>query len=425
MRHQAVQVWQQMDSTKLELIRNTTFRQYQKAIDRFCVGYRGPLIAEAIQAHIAQVGVCLYTRILRTLFNNYYLPVRSSNLTLHAIKHRPPMPTMTYLSFIPDYIRNSKEFHLYEKRLESYINYSQPELRKRTNIRYQISLLWQLLQQHSNIEFATDSEMLVAIKDVCSTQRTGSKQTTLTKVAHIVRIMRKYSEIHTGTPPCLKYTYDFIKNNLHMNDQIIQNNNYTNNVKRRHPVGNVLSTGQINRMKSCTKSSRDEAIFMLMLETGLRRRAVSWMTLQSVTDGTNIRPIAYATEKGLKVRYFPLSTTLQKVLMSYITTHVPNNTDWLFPRKGDTSNHISSSTVRNIFVRICQKSCIPSHLSHCHAIRKFVVCELMRAGNSIEQVSKWLGHASVNTTYNHYWDISTNELSSQMKIPWLYHHDSQ
>ena len=49
---------------------------------------------------------------------------------------------------------------------------------------------------------------------------------------------------------------------------------------------------------------------------------------------------------------------------------------------------------------------------HCHAtdrncgtpfpsimIRKYVVCRLMEAQNRIEDVSKWLGHQAVNTTY--------------------------
>ena len=416
MKHCSIQLWQQMNTVKLTRISDATAKQYQKAINRFCADYSGPLTNDAIQSYIVRVGVCLYTRILRTIFNNYFSPLLCK-FKLHVIKRKPPT-VLSYLSFIPHYIRQSKKFSCFEEKLKSYINCSQPELRKQTNIRYQISLLWQLLLQQPNLESATEHDILIAVRNVCI-QKRGGKQAIQTKATHVVRTLNKFCNIYGNIVPASKYIQHFVKNSIHTDNQIIQNNSHTNAVKRRYPINNTLTRVHIDRMKSCVKSIRDEAIFMLMLETGLRRRAVCWMALQGVTDGTNIRSTGYAIEKGLKIRYFSMSNTLQNVLKTYIATDVPNNSHWLFPQKGDVSQHISSSTIRNIFVRICNKSCIPAHLSHCHAIRKFVVCELMRAGNSIEQVSKWLGHESVNTTYNHYWDVSVNELSTQMNIPWL------
>ena len=41
--------------------------------------------------------------------------------------------------------------------------------------------------------------------------------------------------------------------------------------------------------------------------------------------------------------------------------------------------------------------------------RKWVVTALMDNGNTIEYVSKWIGHKRVATTYAHYWAVSSKD----------------
>ena len=412
--YSANEIWSKMDTEKIAQLSTATRRQYRNVVDRFCRQYNGPLTSTAIQTHITDTGLCLYTRILRTLFNNFYTPL---SCVLNVTRQRNnSTAVMSYLLFIPHYIRQNDNFPKFVHQLRSYIDICQPELRNQTNVRYQISLLWNVLQHEAHIESASENDVLTAIARVCLNEQQNAS---LNKVAHVVRVVNKYLQIQGHTGPSFRRAYCFVKGRMHTNGLIMHNNKVTNAIKQRHAIGKVLTTMHVDQMKQCKKSARDEAIFTLMLETGLRRRAVSWMTLHGVVDGEDIRPFGYATEKGLRMRYFPISNALRSVLKTYISMYVHTDGKWLFPKKGDNSDHISTSTVRNVIRRICIQSCIPAHLSHCHIIRRFVVCELMRAGNTIEQVSKWLGHQSVNTTYNHYWHLSIRDLQSQMRIPWL------
>lgn len=47
-----------------------------------------------------------------------------------------------------------------------------------------------------------------------------------------------------------------------------------------------------------------------------------------------------------------------------------------------------------------------------------VVVRLMEHNNRIEDVAKWIGHRTLDTTYGTYWDVGIQELTRQMHIPW-------
>lgn len=408
-----------MDTKKLAQLRPSTRKQYCRAISKLCEVYSGDLTPVGIQTHVNDVGICLYTRILRTLFKNFFhVP---GNICM--IKKPKAAVETSYLSFVPNYVHQHKYFSQFECQLRSYIDVCQPEPRKQTNIRYEVSVLWGLLQHTPHLTEAKEGDLLLAIAHVCKQQmRTSVKPQFVSKMTHAVRTLNKYLSIAGRPGVTVARAGNFLRAHLDTNMLIRYNEAWTDSIKQQIPPQShtkTLSVQQVDRMKTCQKSSRDNAIFILMLETGLRRRAVAWMTLESISDGTQIHSVGYATEKGLCVRYFPISDGLKDALHQYLSARSgAGNSKWLFPCKGDASNHISPSTVRNVIQRICRLSYIPPHLSHCHAIRRFVVCELMRAGNNIEQVSKWLGHRSTDTTYHHYWHIQLRDLQQQMTIPW-------
>jgi hypothetical protein len=57
-----------------------------------------------------------------------------------------------------------------------------------------------------------------------------------------------------------------------------------------------------------------------MSETGLRRRAVSWLLVQGVMDEAGEEPlrVCRTVEKGLVVRSFVLSSETKTLLIDYI-----------------------------------------------------------------------------------------------------------
>lgn len=56
---------------------------------------------------------------------------------------------------------------------------------------------------------------------------------------------------------------------------------------------------------------------------------------------------------------------------------------------------------------------------HAHAFRHTIVGQLMDAGNSMEVVSKFMGHKSSGVTNRHYWTVSVQELNERMNNPFM------
>ena len=170
-------------------------------------------------------------------------------------------------------------------------------------------------------------------------------------------------------------------------------------------------------------SLRDRTMLHIMAETGLRRRAVSWLLVDSLFDrSTNTcLPVARALEKGLVVRSFKLSERTSDLLRRYIVDEHPGSeVRWLFPSpKKSNTQPVTPSVVNSVLLRACQIAKIRGRHTHSHAIRKFVVCSLMQAKNRIEDVAKWLGHRSVDITFGTYWDVQGEDVASAMNIPWL------
>lgn len=217
---------------------------------------------------------------------------------------------------------------------------------------------------------------------------------------------------------------------------------------------------------------RDRLMLRVMAETGLRRRAVSWLLVDAVYDRNRGAPLTVgsATEKGLAVRRFTLSAGTRAQLDDYVRNHHPGPaTRWLFPSPHHGARApISAGVVSQVLARACRSAGIRGRHIHTHAIRKGtgrpvtvpsrtdhrtvrpgVVCRLMRANNRtgvpshahahththvcthkkkppnravcgrIENVAKWLGHKTVNLTYATYWDVDGLDVAGGMNIPWL------
>ena len=174
-------------------------------------------------------------------------------------------------------------------------------------------------------------------------------------------------------------------------------------------------------------NARDCVLLRIMAETGLRRRAISWLTVDAIYDTTarDTLPTATAMEKGLVLRSFRLSKTTRTMVCNYIENHLRTPYKWLFPSPHeDGQRPIGSNTVNLILRRVCKQAGISGRHVHCHGIRKFVVCRLMAERNRVEDVAKFIGHRSVNVTYRTYWDWNLTELVAGMKIPWLSNNDT-
>lgn len=68
--------------------------------------------------------------------------------------------------------------------------------------------------------------------------------------------------------------------------------------------------------------------------------------------------------------------------------------------------------------RLCARANVRGEHVHMHALRRTVISILLDAGNSLHDVSQWIGHHSTEMT-NHYWERSPASLSRSMHLPWM------
>ena len=149
-------------------------------------------------------------------------------------------------------------------------------------------------------------------------------------------------------------------------------------------------------------SLRDRLVLRIMAETGLRRRAVSWLLVDGVFDRAvnSALTVCRALEKGLVMRAFSLSQATRALLERYVREGHPGaHVRWLFPSpKAAHTLPVTPAVINSILpgtdravrgalrrtMRACRQAGVTGRHTHTHAVRKFVVCRLMEARNRIE-----------------------------------------
>lgn len=199
---------------------------------------------------------------------------------------------------------------------------------------------------------------------------------------------------------------------------------------RQHGERDHFTQAEVDALLTApTLGVRDRLILYILAETGLRRRAVSWLTVAGVWDATAAcaLDVCRTVEKGSVCRAFALSPHTRTLLGSYLrdqrrggaAADTPDSGPWLFPSERYPGRPIAAAVINQVVQRACRSVNIHGRHCHAHAFRKHVVCRLMALGNRVEDVAKWIGHRTVNLTYATYWDCQMEELRSTMRIPWL------
>lgn len=147
---------------------------------------------------------------------------------------------------------------------------------------------------------------------------------------------------------------------------------------------------------------RDKALLLLLYNTGARVSEI----LRVKTADLHLSGAAHVTllGKGKKQRTCPLWPETAKALQDYIELRAPKDpaTAPLFLN----ANRIPATRygVRHIvrkYASSAQRQCplFKAKTVNPHTIRHTTAMHLLRAGNDINMVSYWLGHADINTTH--------------------------
>ena len=150
----------------------------------------------------------------------------------------------------------------------------------------------------------------------------------------------------------------------------------------------------------------------VLFTTGMRIAAAASLTWAAVLSPTRdaVARVATVREKGRVLRAVLLTKLAREALWeAYEITRRPGD-DRVLPR--------SVRQLRNIFYAVCRAAGVTGPHTHPHAARHFVAHTLYAAKNPVCAIAKYLGHRSLTTTNTYYLQLSFDEVTARMNIPW-------
>lgn len=184
-----------------------------------------------------------------------------------------------------------------------------------------------------------------------------------------------------------------------------------------------MSESDVTDLKNALQTPVDRVVFYLLNHVGLRHAAICTLRTSDVWNDEKNEPRnpARAMEKGGRWRYFSITGDVQ--LEEAIRAVVVVTQEWLFPSSrlglGGKQKANSSLMTHTFYKWVKDSGHAGEPQFYPHAFRAVLTNRLLSHGNSIEFVSKWLGHSSVHTTMRSYWKASYADLNKHMNIPWM------
>lgn len=164
--------------------------------------------------------------------------------------------------------------------------------------------------------------------------------------------------------------------------------------------------------------TRDAVFLHILLTTGVRLEAARRLCWGNVNFE---KQRMVMEEKNKKTHVTILTPTCKYWLMKWRKEQTNPGVKYVFARysKDEDTPPITQRTLRERFYAICRAAGIQGSHCHPHNTRRSVSHLLYLAGNSVSQISKFLGHSSLGTTERYYLQLSLDELLPKMTIPWF------
>jgi len=176
--------------------------------------------------------------------------------------------------------------------------------------------------------------------------------------------------------------------------------------KGDHPLPEILSTEEIEKLFSVMTNQKHRAILMTTYAAGLR---VSEVVSLRVPDIDSKRMMIRVRQgKGRKDRYIILSERLLKELRIYWRTFRPK--EWLFFSGKDYIRPLSASTAQRIYNAAKEKAGI-ARGKGIHTLRHCFATHLLEAGVDLRTIQTLMGHSVITTTMV-YLQVTRKHLSS-------------
>jgi site-specific recombinase XerD len=147
---------------------------------------------------------------------------------------------------------------------------------------------------------------------------------------------------------------------------------------------------------------RDKALLLLFYNTGVRVSEIVGLNVTGLRldESPQVRLLG----KGKKYRSCPLWPETAQALQAYLQERAPKRPDHQQLFLNANGSGITRFGVRYIIRKYAAKAentctSLTSKSVSPHTIRHTTAMHLLRAGNEVNMVSYWLGHADINTTH--------------------------
>ena len=169
----------------------------------------------------------------------------------------------------------------------------------------------------------------------------------------------------------------------------------------------ILTRKQIERLYKATSDDllgmRDRALLAIFYGCGLRRNEAEHLKLKDVLPDKNL--LYVSTAKGGKSRYVPMVGKVKTDMISYITTARPMLLRKEITNKlmiGIRGKAMKGQGMYDAIKRLQQKAEIETKVG-LHSLRHTIATHLLEQGMSLEQIAKFLGHSTLESTqiYTH------------------------
>lgn len=154
-------------------------------------------------------------------------------------------------------------------------------------------------------------------------------------------------------------------------------------------------------LKACN-SKRDKALFLFMIDTGLRRAELISLNWKDVNIENGV--IVVRRGKGGKPRSVIIGIKTRRALLAYKRKINPEESEPLFQTRNGT--RFTKDGFTSLFRRISNKSNI--HISP-HMLRRTFATLALKAGMNLVHLQGFLGHSSIEMT-RHYIQMLDEDL---------------
>ena len=163
-------------------------------------------------------------------------------------------------------------------------------------------------------------------------------------------------------------------------------------------------------LKYC-KNSRDYAIVLTLLSTGVRISELIGLTLEDYHGRNDEGKITLTVTKGSKVRDIWLNENVCKAIDKYLTTRKICDYNNLFISNGGTPM-LQSSCARTLKV-VARRAGLDEDRANkvCnHAMRRTFASYLEKMGVDVQTTANILGHTNIQTTFESYLSKNDNKM---------------